>query len=135
MSSITARPCPGKGPRFRSCPNLIRGNTRLCPECEALVKADNKNYDQKRLADDSGRRFWLSAAGRSIQKAKLNRDPLCERHLKIDREVPAVLVHHKDNDELNSSPENLESLCNECHEKEHGPNRWGRKLHSGVVND
>ena len=111
-----------------SCSNLIRGNVRLCPECQVYEKASVREYDQERLQDDPGRRFWLSSAGRKIRETKLHGDPLCERHLKNDQVVVAVLVHHRDGNELNNTDENLESLCNPCHEKIHGPNRFKRKI-------
>jgi len=64
---------------------------------------------------------------RATRNAKLSKDPLCERHVAMGCTIAAVLVHHKDRNELNNYDENLESLCNECHEAEHKGQRWGRK--------
>lgn len=121
-----ARNCPGKGPRYRSCPNLIRGSVRLCPECEVYAEADKREYDQKR--DESvDRKFIHSTAWRKERLAYLNEHPLCERCLLEGKEVPAVLVHHRDENELNRAVENKEALCNSCHEKIHGPSRFKKK--------
>lgn len=123
MSFISARPCPGFGPRFRSCPNIIRGSVRLCPECEVYATADNKKRDKKR-DESADRKFLHSAAWRRIRLSKLGRDPLCERCLIVGRERAATLVHHRDENQLNVREENLQSLCNNCHEEIHGPNRF-----------
>ena len=126
MPYAPARPCPGKGPRYRSCPNLIRGKQKCCSECEPYVKKATREYDKQR--DESpGRRFLRSTTWRRTSAAKLACDPLCERCLKHGRDVPAVLVHHKDGNELNNDPDNHESLCNDCHEAEHKPDRWKRR--------
>jgi hypothetical protein len=62
-----------------------------------------------------------------IRQIKLSRFPLCESCLLVGVDVPAVLVHHVDEDEFNNSDDNLLSICNKCHEKIHGKNRWKRK--------
>ena len=49
----------------------------------------------------------------------LSGNPYCERCMLIERLKPAYLVHHKDRNPKNIDPENLESLCKECHKKEH----------------
>jgi len=55
--------------------------------------------------------------------------PLCERCEKAGKVVPAIDIHHKisfmtgktplDKKALAFDPNNLESLCKECHQKEH----------------
>ena len=67
-----------------------------------------------------------STQWRAIREMKLAQDPLCERCLKDNLTVPAVLVHHKDRKQSNNEPENLESLCVMHHEDEHKGERWGR---------
>lgn len=32
----------------------------------------------------------------------------------------AILVHHKNSDPLDQSPENLEVICSNCHDRQHG---------------
>ena len=91
-------------------------------------KARIRAYD-KRRDETPSRRFLHSPTWRRISKAKLSRDPLCERCLKIPHDAPAVLVHHKDRNELNNPKDgsNHESLCNTCHEAEHKDERWGNE--------
>lgn len=63
---------------------------------------------------------------RKERDAYLNENPLCERCLMHGAVVSAVLVHHKDRNELNRAKENKEALCNACHEDEHKKERWRR---------
>jgi 5-methylcytosine-specific restriction enzyme A len=125
MPTKPSRPCPGKGPRYRNCPNLIKGNETCCPECKPFEKKAVREYDQKR-DETLERRFLHSTRWRRIRDMKLSKDPLCERCLENGRDEAAVLVHHKDRDELNNESANLESLCNACHEEEHKDERWGK---------
>jgi len=125
MPSKPARPCPGRGPRRGSCPNLIRGDERCCPECMPYEKAATRRYDQQRDQTPE-RKFLHSATWRKERDAYLDENPLCERCLKQSKVVPAYLVHHKDGNELNRAKENKESLCFTCHEEEHKNERWGR---------
>lgn len=127
----TARPCPGRGPRTHSCPNIIRGAIRYCPACEVYVKTD-KGHDDQARDESEERKFIHSASWKKERAAYLDDHPLCERCLPEGKEVPAVLVHHKDGNELNRATENKEALCNNCHEKIHGPSRWKKKPHSGT---
>lgn len=61
------------------------------------------------------RREW-----RKIRARKLQENPLCERCLKQGRTEVATVVHHRDGNEWNNDPDNLESLCRQCHELHHG---------------
>ena len=123
MPSKPLRPCPGKGPRYRNCKNLIKGSETCCAECKPFEKAITKRYDKER--DESpGRKFLHSTVWRRIRAYKLSKNPLCERCLKQELDVPASLVHHRDREELHNHPVNLESLCVSCHEAEHKKERW-----------
>lgn len=122
-----ARPCPGRGPRRNSCPNLVRGIEHYCPECAVYERQSSREYDQLR-DQGQGRQFLHSATWRRIRDAKLARDPLCERCMQGGRVKAAVLVHHKDRNERNNEPENHESLCNPCHEVEHREERWSNEF-------
>ena len=107
------KPCSKPG-----CPKLT--STRFCPEHTKQVEAQ---YEQGRgSASERG----YNARWHKVRMMKLNADPLCERcHVKqID--IPAILVHHKDRNQRNNLAENLESLCDECHDKEHEKERWRR---------
>ena len=56
---------------------------------------------------------------RKIRDSKLGVHPLCERCERYGRDVLATVVHHIDKNERNNRYQNLESLCRDCHEKEH----------------
>jgi 5-methylcytosine-specific restriction endonuclease McrA len=79
------------------------------------------------MRGNSGERGY-DAAWQKLRKLKIVRYPLCEEHLKHGRAVPAQKVHHikpiETHPHLMLVMENLMSLCNECHEKVHGPERW-----------
>ena len=125
MSLKPARNCPGKGIRYRSCPNLIRGNVRLCDECEALSGVEKREYDQQRGSSSSR---GYDGGWQKVRAIKANLSPLCERCLRKGIERPLDVVHHiKPVDkfpELRLVMENLESLCVFHHEAIHGPSRW-----------
>lgn len=119
MPSKPLRSCPGKGPRYLSCPNLIKSSETCCSECKSYEKAKTKRYDQER--DQSpGRKFLHSTDWRKIRLIKLFRDPLCERCLEKGLTVAATLVHHIDENQLNNDSSNHMSLCGPCHLAVHG---------------
>lgn len=117
--------CPGRGPRYGRCPGLIDRGESCCTDCKPHEKIAARRYEAERDQGEQ-RQFLHSRRWRAIREVKLNRDPLCERHLLRGIDEPAVLVHHKDRDETNWNDDNLESLCNECHEAEHKSERFGR---------
>jgi len=125
MPTRPKKPCPGKGPRFHSCPNLIAAKETCCPECQPYETARNRKYDKAR-DNTPERRFIHSGRWQRMRDAKLNRDPLCEVCLIGGFDVPATLVHHIDGNELNNDPSNHQSLNNSCHEAIHGPERFRR---------
>lgn len=63
----------------------------------------------------------------SLRHQKLLLNPLCERCMKKGIYKPAYIVHHKEyitdknynDDNIFYNINNLESLCQECHNKEH----------------
>ena len=116
--------CPGRGPRYSSCPNLVKPGT-ICPECKPFEKAKIRRYDQKR--DESpGRKFLHSTTWRRIRDMKLNRTPLCQMCESKGLTVEAVLVHHCNEDQLDNNEDNLKSCCQSCHELIHRKDRYGR---------
>lgn len=130
MPSRPARQCPGRGPYVNRCPNLAKGNEHYCHICGEYanreLKHRNKAYNNNRDQSQT-RRFIHSPQWRKIRLIKMTQDYLCEICSQPDREIFAILVHHKDNNELNNNPDNLQSLCNDCHESLHKHDRWGRK--------
>lgn len=89
------------------------------------------------------REFYSSIQWRKCRDAyKKSKQGLCERCLKKGLIVPADEVHHKirltkeniNNPQISLNFNNLEALCESCHDKEHEgdiKNRWkGRKENS-----
>ena len=70
---------------------------------------------------------YKSKRWQKLRKYKLISNPLCERCLKKGLFVPAFFIHHKEyitdknyhDDNIFFNLENLESLCKDCHNKEH----------------
>lgn len=55
----------------------------------------------------------------SVRQAQLKRRPACERC----RSRTDLDVHHRDGDPTNNAPQNLETLCNDCHVEEEARRR------------
>jgi 5-methylcytosine-specific restriction endonuclease McrA len=89
-------------------------------------RAYAKDVERNQSAE---RQFLHSMTWRKIRLMKLQRDPLCERHLAQGQAVAAYLVHHVDENELNIDDNNLQSLCNNCHEEMHKAGRFRGKVH------
>jgi 5-methylcytosine-specific restriction protein A len=115
MPNKPLKPCSYSG-----CSELTQGG-----RCEKHKQKETKAYDTER-DQTAGRKFLHSVTWRNERESYLKDNPLCERCLKKEKTVPAVLVHHKDRNQLNRTKENKESLCNACHEDEHKGDRWGR---------
>ena len=74
-------------------------------------------------------RLMNSREWRETRTSKLQRNPLCEEHNKVGKYVAASVVHHIIEVEsgrteqecrlLCFDPNNLESLCRECHAEIH----------------
>ena len=125
MPTKPANQCPGAGQHYHSCSNLAHG--RYCIRCAEIVRQNqkklNRGYDQSRDRDKD-RHFLHSVSWRKMRLNKLAINPLCEICLVNGREIRAVLVHHIDQNELNNSANNHQSLCNVCHEQIHRKERW-----------
>lgn len=127
MPNKPLKPCPGRGPRTRSCPNLIKGSETCCQECRSYAKQSDRDYDNMR--GNSGERGY-DRTWQKVRAFKTNRDPLCEICLKRGLTVPLDVVHHiqpiETHPRLRLVMENLMSLCNACHETIHKKGRWRR---------
>lgn len=64
-----------------------------------------------------------------MRAIKLSHDPLCEQCESVGIDRAATIAHHirpiEAHPELRLVVSNLMSLCNDCHEAIHGPERWG----------
>jgi len=103
------------------CRALTRA--RFCPE---HARQAEQEYDRDRgTAAERG----YTATWAKVRTLKLARNPLCERCEAQGMDVAAVLVHHRDRDPRHNADENLESLCDPCHDREHAAERWaGRRV-------
>ena len=124
---------PSKALRFcawHGCSELV-SSERFCnthkPMHEQKEKEKNQRYNQERgsAASQGYDNQW-----RKVRLAYLRLHPLCEMCEKEGKIVPAGLVHHikeiKDGGaRLDFS--NLMALCDECHEKIHGKERWQKR--------
>ena len=71
--------------------------------------------------------FYVSKEWRKCRQAYLSKEPLCERC-----GMPAIQVHHKikltpvniKDPSISLNFDNLEALCDTCHNLEHHPKRW-----------
>ena len=72
----------------------------------------------KARQQETGRTLALNgAAWRRLRAAKLEHDPLCVDCYKRGRLTVATDVDHINNDATDNSPDNLQSLCHECHSR------------------
>ncbi|MED3563459.1 HNH endonuclease signature motif containing protein [Bacillus xiapuensis] len=83
----------------------------------------HQHYDRYKRNPES-RTFYNSAAWQKCRQLALIRDNnLCQDCLSKKKLTPAEMVHHikelTEHPELALSLDNLESLCNPCHNKRH----------------
>jgi len=83
---------------------------------------DADRYYDKYLRDPRAKAFYHSAAWMRMRELILARDHgLCQECLRQGRYTPATAVHHKqellERWDLRLDPDNLESLCDECHNR------------------
>ena len=76
---------------------------------KAQKNAQAKRRQAKR-ALHTGSKAW-----RAIRKEQLDNEPLCRECTKDCRVTEATVVDHMDGDAYNNKPDNLQSLCRECH--------------------
>jgi len=101
----------------QSCPRLTHDRF-----CSKHTKQENEKYEKER--GSASERGYNSTWAR-VRIMKLSNSPLCERcHVKRVIES-ANLVHHRDRNPRNNEEDNLESLCDGCHDIEHKQERWG----------
>lgn len=79
---------------------------------------------RRRGKPPEAKQFYNSAAWQKVREAALIRDHyLCQPCLRRERLTPATTVHHikpiETHPELALDPDNLESICPACHNREH----------------
>lgn len=98
--------------------------------CEQHKGYKDKTYN-KQIRYSKGSKeyndFYQSKQWKQARRQHLLVHPLCEQCLRERRTVPATIVHHKielkQNFSLALEPSNLESICQEHHNKEHKRSR------------
>ena len=87
-----------------------------------------KKYQKTRKSTTSQ---GYGADWRHVRNAYIKLHPLCELCTSVHITKIAILVHHKipvkENKALRLDMNNLQALCNECHEHIEGPDRWKRR--------
>ncbi len=91
------------------------------------------------MAKSVSGRFYHTKAWEDCRLSYLARHSLCERCLAKGLIVPAKIVHHKiylddrsvENPEIALNHDNLEALCQDCHNKEHFKETGGRRWKIG----
>ncbi len=83
---------------------------------------DADRYYDRYERNPQARAFYRGAAWLRMRKLILERDHgLCQECLRHGRYTPATAVHHKqellERWDLRLDPDNLESLCDECHNR------------------
>jgi 5-methylcytosine-specific restriction endonuclease McrA len=98
---------------------------------------NNNHYYDKYKRDPEARAFYKSKAWQDCRSFILERDNhLCQECLKHKKITPADMVHHivelKDDKSKALDEDNLISLCNPCHNKEHGYQGKIKKVSSKI---
>ena len=113
------------------------GKSQFPTSGSALVNWINSLHTHEQI-----KQFYMCTAWKQVKDAALKRDHYeCQRCKKKGKMTPATVVHHKrylrDRPDLALNLDNLESLCNECHYKEHHPDyrkyidKTGKKIQDG----
>lgn len=87
-------------------------------------KDPRKEYDKDRKP---AHKRGYDSAWQKVRNLKLRLNPLCERCEKEGKIIMAEMVHHIipiDQGGARLGMENLESLCYNCHNKEHKGNNY-----------
>ncbi|MGG3843266.1 HNH endonuclease [Anoxybacillus kestanbolensis] len=118
MPAKPLKPCAVPG-----CPNLTQD--RYCEQHkikEQQSKAERHRYYDEYIRDQKAREFYHSKEWQRVRRVALIRDKhLCQYCLSKKRITPADVVDHivpiRVDWSLRLSLDNLQSLCNACHNK------------------
>lgn len=112
------------------CPTLTA--SRFCPEHQAIYdqetagKQSRYNRERGSAAKQGYDSDWIA-----VRNIYIRRHPLCEDCMLKGKITAAEMVHHvrsvKDYPGARLDMQNLRALCNVCHEKIEGPNRFRRR--------
>ena len=116
-----------KMPKIKCAVSICREYVELPDRyCEKHKGNADKTYNREvRYNKDNVRyaRFYASSAWRKARRIKLAQQPLCEECLREGKITAATIVHHmielKDDWNKRLDADNLESICQDCHNKKH----------------
>lgn len=116
---------PLKVCRWPGCHELTRDRSGYCPAHQD--RAEERRKQHARLWSRERGNTTLRGYGRdwqTLRESFLRDHPLCARCLAQGVIRPATVVHHvqpvEQRPDLRLNPDNLEALCRNCHELEHG---------------
>ena len=118
LSLRPLRPCNHSG-----CPNLV-----ISGRCPQHSKQVQQQYDRQRGSAVERGYDYQWAKFRAIY---LSAHPLCTMCEDKGYIVKADLIHHKtplDQGGSKYNEDNLQALCNDCHEEIHGKDRFKHKV-------
>lgn len=98
------------------------------PTINKIEKKPRNNFHATTPNRELRRKAYNTTAWRNLRLAHIKSEPLCQRCLLRGIIRPADSVHHKVSPFRNGEvdwtllldPENLESICAQCHGEEHG---------------
>ncbi len=118
-------PCkPRRACNWPNCNELVA----IGRFCEHHAKEAAKKYEAYR---ETATVRGYDSRWNKVRDIKANKTPLCERCEAKGLTVLLDVVHHRDRNTRNLREENLESLCNACHDVEHKDERF-RKKHAEI---
>lgn len=94
----------------KTCPNCRKSRNKR-KHSEARIARGYRNGKGRAGKHNGG---WKGGISSKYGKNHFKRDR-CERCYSINK----LELHHKDRDKTNNTKENLETLCESCHKKEH----------------
>lgn len=106
--------------RFPNCPELTREN--YCSGHKEHEKKIHAEYDARRMHDP----FYNSPAWIALRTYHKRRFPLCQECERKGQTVPMKIVDHIKSIKQGGGrldPDNLQSLCQECHNRKTGQDR------------
>ncbi len=99
-------------------------------------RASNREYDARRNARLEYRVWYGTPQWRALRASQLGKQPLCERCQSRGTIKPANVCHHrkahKGDEALFWDPDNLASLCANCHDVDEQRIERGGKARSDV---
>ena len=107
-----------RGCSVSGCSNLVEKPGDLY--CKIHKKIYNKNYDRFERKYNHSERY--DSRWKQVRDLYIKNNLFCEECMKNGHLVRATLVHHKVPIEFGGAKydfENLESICNSCHQKLH----------------